>query len=86
MAEHHVRLASAASGEMKRLPADVVGRIQVALRGLRTNPRPSGVRKLRGLSRLYRVRVGAYRIVYEVDDAGSTVLVTKIGHRRDVYA
>ena len=48
------------------------------------NPRPSGCRKLHG-SAGWRLRVGRYRIVYEIDDARQIVTVLKVAHRKDVY-
>jgi mRNA interferase RelE/StbE len=48
-------------------------------------PRPPGCKKLKGGDREWRIRIGAYRIVYEVDDAEKTVDVTRIAHRREVY-
>ena len=58
----------------------VVRRIQA----LADNPRPHGCEKLTGQAR-YRIRQGRYRVVYAVDDESRTVLVVKVGHRRDVY-
>jgi mRNA interferase RelE/StbE len=58
----------------------IVGRIQA----LGADPRPPGVEKLSGAEK-YRVRQGDYRILYTIDDAAFTVVVVKIGHRRDVY-
>jgi mRNA interferase RelE/StbE len=55
------------------------------LERLATDPRPPGCKKLKGGDREWRIRVGAYRIVYEVDDADKTVDVTRIAHRREVY-
>jgi mRNA interferase RelE/StbE len=52
---------------------------------LRNDPRPPGVKKLSGHADLYRVRVGDYRVVYTVDDANQTVLITALGHRSDIY-
>jgi mRNA interferase RelE/StbE len=54
------------------------------MQALSGDPRPSGCEKLSGQER-YRVRQGAYRILYEVDDRNRVVTVVKIGHRRDVY-
>jgi mRNA interferase RelE/StbE len=51
---------------------------------LADNPRPQGCTKLAGGDR-YRVRHGAYRLVYSVEDQRRIVLVVKIGHRKDVY-
>jgi mRNA interferase RelE/StbE len=48
-------------------------------------PRPPGCKKLKGGDKQWRIRVGNYRIVYEVDDVAKTVDVTRIAHRREVY-
>jgi mRNA interferase RelE/StbE len=55
------------------------------MRALATDPRPPGTRPLRGYSPWLRVRVGDYRIIYDVDDDGLVVIVAIIGHRREVY-
>ena len=52
---------------------------------LSKNARPSGCVKLAGEPDLYRIRVGDYRIIYQVNDLKLTVLVLGIGHRREVY-
>lgn len=54
------------------------------IRSLSRQPRPPGCEKLSGSDR-YRVRQGDFRIVYQVSDSTSTVVVVKIGNRRDVY-
>jgi len=56
-----------------------------AIADLAANPRPIGSRKLSGADHLYRVRVGAHRVVYEVLDRVLVVTVVRVGHRRDVY-
>jgi len=48
-------------------------------------PRMAGVTKLSGHDKLYRARVGDYRIVYEIDDAKELITVSLVAHRRDVY-
>jgi mRNA interferase RelE/StbE len=58
----------------------IVGRIQ----GLSSDPRPPGCEKLSGQDK-YRVRQGVYRVVYSVDDEELSILVVKIGHRKEVY-
>ena len=59
-------------------------RIVRRIQSLSENPRPSGCQKLSGYDR-YRIRQGHYRIVYEIRDLEVTVIVIKIGHRREVY-
>lgn len=65
----------------KKLRRQIVDRIY----GLADTPRPPGCEKLSGHDDKYRVRQGAYRNVYEVSDERRTVLVVKVGHRREVY-
>ena len=48
------------------------------------DPRPSGVRKLVGHESLSRIRVGQYRVVYDIDDQGRSIRITRIRHRREV--
>jgi len=54
------------------------------IQALANNPRPQGSKKLTGADQ-YRIRRGAYRVVYSVEDDRRMVLVVKIGHRKDVY-
>jgi mRNA interferase RelE/StbE len=51
---------------------------------LADNPRPHGSLKLQGED-LYRIRVGSYRVIYEIHDAQVLVLVVRIRHRKDAY-
>ena len=60
-------------------------RIAKALRVLENDSRPPGSVKLQGEGELYCVRVGDYRIVYQIQDAVLVVLVVQIGHRREIY-
>jgi mRNA interferase RelE/StbE len=59
-------------------------RIRRALQGLAEEPRPPGCRKLRDREG-WRIRIGEYRVIYEIDDVARLVRVLEIGHRRDVY-
>lgn len=74
-----------AARALTRLPADVRTRIRRAIRTLSTDPGPVGWRKLAGSHELYRIRVGDYRIIYEVRDGELVIIVVTVGHRRDVY-
>ena len=60
-------------------------RLRNVIDSLAENPRAMGCEKMQGSSELYRVRVGDYRILYEIRDAVLVVLVVKIGNRRDIY-
>ena len=61
------------------------GRVITAIQALATNPRPSGCRKLAGSQHDWRIRVGDYRVIYEIGDAIRIVRVNRVRHRREVY-
>ena len=79
-----VLLKRSAEKELDRLPAKLHDRIVKRLLALIENPRPTGSKKLQGQEG-YRVRVGAYRILYLVDDSEKQVEVFSIAHRKEVY-
>jgi mRNA interferase RelE/StbE len=82
---YRVTLTVTAVKERKRIDPVVRKRIDQALISLQSEPRPSGVKKLSGLFQDWRVRVGDYRILYQIDDDQQLVTVWRIAHRRDVY-
>lgn len=82
---YEVRLEPSAERALRKLPVPIRSRMGSRLDGLASNPRPSGCEKLGGVDDLYRVRVGDYRVVYQVSDEVLVVLVVTIGHRSDVY-
>jgi mRNA interferase RelE/StbE len=73
-----------AQKELARLPTDSYERIRAAIRALAEEPRPPGCRKLSGREG-WRIRIGDYRVLYEIEDTPKTVTVVQVGHRRDVY-
>lgn len=80
-----VRITPVAKRQIKGLERTVREQIIKCLEKLGTNPRPQGVIKLSGAESLYRVRVGDYRIIYEIQDKALVVLVVKVAHRREAY-
>jgi mRNA interferase RelE/StbE len=68
-----------------RLPLDARRRIASKINGLAQNPFPPGVVKLAGEENTYRIRIGDYRVIYDVLQERVIVLVLRIGHRREVY-
>ncbi|WP_295385613.1 type II toxin-antitoxin system RelE/ParE family toxin [uncultured Thiodictyon sp.] len=67
------------------LPHAYRSRIGEAIDSLASDPRKPGTRKLEGSESLYRLRVGDYRVIYEIQDARLIIVVVKVGHRREVY-
>ena len=78
-------MRSAAERERRRLQGHIRQRINRHLLQLESEPRPSGVEKLVGRPNSWRLRVGDYRILYEIDDTNQRVIIHRIAHRRDVY-
>jgi mRNA interferase RelE/StbE len=60
-------------------------RLIVSIQALATQPKPKGAEKLSGQIDLYRIRVGNYRVVYEIDNGQIIVTVIKVGHRKEIY-
>jgi mRNA interferase RelE/StbE len=79
-----VVLKASAERELQDLPARLHDRMVERLASLSGVPRPRGSKKLHGVE-AYRLRIGDYRVLYEVDDRRQRVTVYSIGHRRDVY-
>jgi len=84
MARYNLRVKASVSGDLRRIPTRDVRRIVQRIGSLGDDPRPPGCENLSGQER-YRIRVGTYRILYEILDTDGTVVVVKVGHRRDVY-
>jgi len=83
---HDGLLSGQAERDPKRLPAEVFQRVIAAIRALGAEPRPQGCRKLQGSPRDdYRIRVGDYRVVYEIDDRDKSVRIMRVHHRREAY-
>lgn len=80
-----VELRPAAVRTLRDLPSSHRRRITGRIDALASNPRPVGVKLLAGPERLWRLRVGDYRIIYQVADEVLRVLVIRIGNRREVY-
>ena len=75
----------AAEKDMQRLPEDVHDRVSEAILQLKSNPRPHGSKKLTGMAGSWRIRVGDYRVLYDIADAIRIVRVYRVRHRKDVY-
>ena len=83
--QYNVNFRTSALHEFRNLSEDIKNRMKIAIDTLKQNPRPLGVRKIQGRENLYRLRIGSYRLVYEIDDHEKIILVTRVRHRRDAY-
>jgi mRNA interferase RelE/StbE len=82
---YQVQVLPTAHRSLLKLPAKIRVRVADAIRSLQANPKPPGCKKLAGNANFYRIRVGDYRVLYEIRDRVLLVLVIKVGHRREVY-
>jgi len=78
------RITRRAQKELRSLPTDIRRRLQGAISALAEDPRPHGSKRLRG-DVGYAIRVGNYRVIYDIDEDTQTVTVLRAGHRGRVY-
>ena len=82
---YEIRIARSALKVLASIERRDQQRIRAAIDLLADNPRPPACTPLVGESGVYRIRIGDYRVLYEVRDAVLVVHVVAVGHRRDVY-
>ncbi|MDR3554025.1 MAG: type II toxin-antitoxin system RelE/ParE family toxin [Syntrophobacteraceae bacterium] len=85
MKSYKIEFSTSADKALAKLAAPVRQRIADRITKLAENPRPRGAKKLAGAAEYLRVREGDYRIIYQVKDAVLTILIVRMGHRREVY-
>ena len=83
--KYTVKLTRAATKEVGSYEAKTRRQVDGRLEELRINPRPHDARPLRGREKAYRIDVGEYRILYDIDYESHSVIVWRVGHRKDVY-
>jgi mRNA interferase RelE/StbE len=81
---YRLEVKHSAAKEIADLPKADCQRVVAKIQLLANNPRPHGCEKLSGAEK-YRVRQGDYRILYEIDDSAKSVIIVKIGNRKEVY-
>jgi mRNA interferase RelE/StbE len=82
---YEVFLERRAERDLKKLSEEMFYRVIPQLKALSENPKPSGCRKITGSKNDLRIRIGDYRIIYEIDEKEKAVKVMRIKHRREVY-
>ena len=78
-------IPKAVQKQLDALPDDIYERIAVKVQQLAQNPRPDGVVKLKGSENEYRIRIGDYRVRYEIEDEELRILLLLCKHRKEVY-
>lgn len=85
MAEYTITFARSARKELERLSATVISRVFPRIEALAQNPRPPSCRKIQGYENLWRIRVGDYRVIYQVFDDELVVDIVTVRHRDQAY-
>jgi mRNA interferase RelE/StbE len=85
MASFSIQWRTSTKKDLRKLPSREVQRVLVEVESLAENPFPHGSEKLAGTEHTHRIRVGDYRIIYEVFAAAKVVEVQRVRHRKDVY-
>jgi mRNA interferase RelE/StbE len=82
---YEVKFTKGARKMFRKLSQELQDRIQTKIDDLAIEPRPNGVKKLKGEENSYRIRVGDYRVIYDIFDDVLLVSVVEVGHRSEVY-
>nr|VFJ73064.1 MAG: mRNA interferase RelE/StbE [Candidatus Kentron sp. FW] len=85
MGTYRIEWKRSALRELKHLDRPAISRVITAIESLASNPLPTGIRKLQGSQRTYRLRVGIYRVIYELHESRLIVEIIRVRHRRDAY-
>ena len=83
--KYTVLIANTAERQLKKLPAHIRQKVVAVIVALGFDPHPYGSKKLSGYEASYRVRVGDYRVIYEIERSEVTVTILKLGHRKEIY-
>ncbi len=85
MDSYQIEWKRSAVKELRKLPLPMISRIMAAVDNLSSNPYPQGVRKLVSTENSYRIRIGDYRVLYNIVENKLIVEIIRVGHRKDVY-
>ncbi|MGI0480286.1 type II toxin-antitoxin system RelE family toxin [Geminocystis sp. CENA526] len=82
---YQIKWTNSAKKELKKLDKNIIPRLISAVEELAQNPYPQGVKKLVNSDNNYRIRVGDYRIIYEIKSSVLIIYIIKVGNRQSVY-
>ncbi len=82
---YHVEFTNSATKDLRGIDRQWIPKIVAVIELLEDDPRPVGCKKLVGSEHTYRVRIGDYRVIYDIKDDKLVILIVKIRHRRDAY-
>lgn len=82
---YSIYLEAGAEKDLSKLPTSIFNTVIVKIRELGDEPRPRNCRKLKGSGNFWRIRIGNYRVIYEVIDSSKRINIYKIKHRKDAF-
>ena len=82
---HRIEVTPRARKDLRALPKREGQRIAEQIDTLKNDPRPTGCKKLKGREDFYRIRVGDYRVVYQIEDEILLILIVRVGDRKEIY-
>lgn len=82
---YRIEWKPSAERSFRKLPRQAQDRISLRVNELATNPRPDGVKKLGGEENAWRIRVGDFRIIYEIHDGVLMIMILRVANRRESY-
>jgi len=82
---YRIEVTPRALKDLRALPKKERQRIAEQIDALKTDPRPTGCKKLKGREDFYRIRVGDYRVVYQIEDEVLLILIVRVGDRKEIY-
>lgn len=85
MGSYQIEWKRSAVKELRKLPRLMISKVVAAVDDLTSNPRPEGCRKLVGSEDTFRIRVGDYRVLYNIFETRLIIEIIRVGHRKDVY-
>lgn len=85
MDSYKIEWKNSAYKELQKLPRPMIVKVVAAVSDLANDPFPHGVKKLVGSEYSYRIRIGDYRVVYEVFENRLIIEIVRVRHRKDVY-
>lgn len=80
-----IQISNHAERDLRQLDVLAFHKIVAEIKSLADNPRPQGCRKLAGSKSDWRIRIGDYRVLYEIDDRGNLIRILRVRHRREAY-
>lgn len=82
---YEIYLESSAEKDLRKLPPEQINKIVTKIKSLSKKPYPRGAKKIKDANDFWRIRVGSYRVIYDVIQSSNRINIYKIKHRKDVY-